>query len=144
MLSSSGDPFLACYGVKIGLGLKKKSGGAYLSSVYTTGSPARTSACSSSAWLTEVPFEGREKSELPHRKDDVMYEKRVGGVLDRADDVGGSSAAACETTVGKETVSLGVRSDICDDMLDERRNGSIAIFRWVSRDEHHRDHVSGV
>ena len=45
------------------------------------GFPARTSACSPSARLTKVPFEGREKSELPLRKDDVMCENGLVDVL---------------------------------------------------------------
>ena len=66
------------------------------------------SACSS----TEVPFEGREKSELPRLKDHIMREKHVGfvGVLEGVD-VGGSSSVTDESAVGKGTASP--RSNVC-------------------------------
>ena len=59
-------PFFRLYGVEIGLGFMKRCW-AYPSH-------------KSTAWLREVPFEGRENSELPRREDDVMLEGRVGPV----------------------------------------------------------------
>ena len=30
------------------------------------------------------------------------------------------------------------------DVLDERRDGAVAVFRWCSSNEHHREYVGGV